>query len=258
MSFTDESLPLDDAAETVDLPDDELDTGDADEEMSGALEEESDDDEESSLDDDDEDELDAETLEDDDPRAARLAELEAQVRRTEYERQQAANQDYWTGIEKQAQDAFAWEEAQIWANKDNYVDPDAFVRQEFGRLQARTTDWYNRFYASQNESRRQQYEKAAIPTYAARVATHYDLSPRQAKSLLDYRPDDMQREATKMARHNAEKKALKAKLTQSSRKNAQTALMGKNVNSGSTGRTPAGGAKRGSDAHLKQLFASAG
>ena len=258
MSFTDDNLPLDDASgEDVAPIEDELDTPDADAEMSGGLEEDSDEDEEPALEDDDEADDDEEDEDDEDPRDARIAELEERIRREEYERQQANNQAYWAGIEQQAVEAFEWEEAQIWANKDNYVDPDAFVRQEMRRLKGRIQDWYSQFYASQNESRRQQYERAAVPTYAARVATHFNLSEQQAKDLLDYTPQDMVREARKMARYNQQIAALKKTSTQKKRKQAQEAFVAeKGVTTGG-GRAPARKIKAGSMDHLIDIFQQA-
>jgi hypothetical protein len=265
LSFPDsESLPQNDSdtieVEIVDT-DEELETSNADEEMSGGLESDDADDilVEALEDESEEDPL--ETEAEDAEKAelrARVAEYEAQVRRAEYEKQQQNNQQYWAGIQGQAEQAFAWEFDQIFVQKDNQVDPDLYVRTETAKLQRRVADWFQRFHASQNEARRQQYERAAIPTYAARLATNYDLSVEQAQELLDYAPERMDYEAQKMARYNAREAAYRKKLQQSRRADGQANLLRKGSGTTGSGRAPVKRVKRGSDEHLTTLLAAAG
>lgn len=260
MSFTDDNLPYDGdpAEQDYELYDDnEPEAPDADEEMSGGPDEDYIEDEPQALEDDEE--TDDDDSEDDEvaQMRARLAEYEAQVRRAEYERQQAENQAYWDGIERQAREYFDWAAQDAWSRKDGFVDPDLYLRERMGEITAQQRDWYQRFYNSQNEARRQQYERAAVPTYAARVATHFDLTPDQAETLLDYDPQHMVREAQKMARYNAEIKKLRGQRTQKTRKDKQDTLVKKGAVSGE-GRGAPVRIKRGSDEHLLQLWRNAG
>jgi hypothetical protein len=254
LSFTDDNLPFDGDPEIQEFElYSESDAPDADEEMSGGPDE-------------DYVEVEAEALEDeddsdepgDDEKAellARVAEYEAQMRRAEYENQQARNKAEWDRIESEARNYFTWAEQQAWAEKDNYVDPDLYLRQELGKIQAQQRNWFQQFYNSQNEARRQQYERAAVPTYAARVATHFDLTAEQAETLLDYDPQHMVREAQKLHRHNAEIARLRGARTQKKRKTGQDTLVKKGAVSGE-GRGPVTRIKRGSDDHLAALGVS--
>jgi hypothetical protein len=265
LSFpADAALPQGDDTVEVEVVDTdaELDTPDADEEMSGGLDrDDADDTDDAALEPDVEEDPFEPDAEEDAEKAelrARVAEYEAQVRRAEYERQQQNNQAYWNGIQGQAETAFAWEFDQIFVQKDTQVDPDLYVRTETAKLQRRVADWFQRFHASQNEARRQQYERAAIPTYAARLATNYDLSVEQAQELLDYAPERMDYEAQKLARYNAREAAYRKKLQQSRRLDAQDNLMRTGSNTTGGGRAPVKRVKRGSDDHLTALLAAAG
>jgi hypothetical protein len=258
LSFPDDNLPLSDEPVEPDyeLYDEDSEASDADEEMSGEPEEEFVDEGTPELEDDAEDDEPA----DDDETAElkrRVAEYEAQVRRAEYERQQAQNAQYWDDIEGKAVEYFEYEYAKASREKDNYVDPDLFYAARTEELRKQERDWTRKFEASKREAARQQYERAAVPTYAARVATHFDLTPQQAEDLLDYDPQVMVREAEKMARYNAQITKLRNKNTQNSRKNAQDKLVKTGAVSGE-GRGPAARIKRGSDEHLMKLWQNAG
>lgn len=258
MPPTDESLPLDQTAP------DESDASISDEEMAEEPEEEADDADlepapaddgadDGEADEDEEEEGDGDTA----ALRRRLAELEEATRRAEYERQQAANQAYWNDLERQAVAAFEYEERQIWENKDNYVDPDAYVRQEMGKLQARVTDWYRRFFHSQNESRAAQYERAAIPAYAARLAAHHGLSEKDAAELLDYPVELMPKVAARMARDAAKIAALRKNRQQAQRATARSTDPRLAVPAPGGGRATKRGVKAGSLDHLKEIFAGA-
>lgn len=259
MSFPDDNLPLSDEPVEPDyeLYDEDSEASDADEEMSGEPEEDFVDEGTPELEDDEEDDdasaEDTETAE----LKRKVAEYEAQVRRADYERQQAQNQNYWDGIENQAVEYFDYELAKARQEKNNYVDPDLYFETRLAELTAQERDWRRKFEGSKREAARQQYERAAVPTYAARVATHFDLTPAQAEDLLDYDPQVMVREAEKMARYNAEIKKLRAKTTQASRKTKQDALVKTGAVSGD-GRGPAQRIKRGSPQHLVKLWQQAG
>ena len=261
MSFPEDNSPLSDEPAELDyeLYDDDTDASDADEEMSGEPDDAYVDDADEALEDDEED--DADSAADDDDETAdlkrRVAEYEAQVRRAEYERQQAQNAQYWDGIEAQAVDYFEYQYAQAAREKDNYVDPDLYFGARTEEIRKQERDWFRRFESSKREAARQQYERAAVPTYAARVATHFDLTPQQAEDLLDYDPQNMVREAEKMARYNAQIKKLRGERTQSSRKDKQNQLVKKGTVS-ADGRGPAQRIKRGSDEHLIKLWQNAG
>jgi hypothetical protein len=252
----DESLPhLDDALDATDasVPDEEMSA-------------EPEDDESDDLDDDalETDEHGAEEPEDDDEDdddAAALrrrnVELEERLRQHDYEQQQAANQRYWDDLETQARNAFEYEERKIWAEKDNYVDPDAYLQTELTTLQRRVTDWFQRFYASQNQARAQQYERATIPAYAARLATQHGLSNTDAQELLEYPVEQMPKIAKLLARAAQKESARKRQRQQTQRATARATDPRLKVPAPGGGRSTSKGTKAGSLNHLKEIFAGA-
>jgi hypothetical protein len=238
------------------VDDDESETSDADEEMSGELDDdESGNDESEALGDDDEDE---ELSEDEEKLQLRqqLAQLQERERRLAYEQEQRKNQAYWDQIEGQAQEYFAWKEQAIWAEKDNRLNPEGFLQEQLAQLRLEQADWYRQFGNSINEARRQQYERNAIPGWAAKIASHYGLSEEQERDLLDYHPNQMKREAEKMARTNARIAKLESAKKQEQRGKARSARFGggKSPQTGGGSRPPTKRVKAGSDAHLKALF----
>lgn len=254
--------PIDDS---LPLLDDALDATEAsvsDEEMSAEPEDDdSDDSALGALDDVDEaDEESADDEEDEEDEAVELrrrnVELENRLRQHDYEKQQAANQSYWDGLEKQARDAFEYEERQIWANKDNYVDPDAYLQVELTKLQGRVTDWFRRFYGSQNEARAQQYERATIPAYAARLATEHGLSNADAEELLTFPVEEMPKVAKILSRAAQRSNARKRAAQQKQRATARETTLAQ-VPAPGGGRSTKKGIKPGSMNHLKEIFASA-
>jgi hypothetical protein len=251
----DDSLPqLDDALEPTDasVPDEEMsaepDDDDSDDTDDDALETDESDEEPE----DDEDEADdAAEL------RRRNVELEERLRQHDYEQQQAANQRYWDDLENQARNAFEYEERKIWAEKDNYVDPDAYLQTELTKLQGRVTDWFRRFYASQNQARAQQYERATIPAYAARLATQHGLSNADAQELLEYPVEQMPRIAKLLARAAQKESARKKQRQQTQRATARATDPRLKVPAPGGGRSTSKGTKAGSLDHLKNIFAGA-
>lgn len=248
----DESLPLlDDALDPTEAsePDEEMSAEPEDDESDdlgdGALADV--DDDESDEDDDDEDEV--------SELRRRNTELEERLRQHDYEQQQSANQAYWDKLEHQARSAFEYEERQIWANKDNYVDPDAYLQTELTKLQGRVTDWFRRFYASQNEARAQQYERATIPAYAARIATQYGLSNADAEELLEYPVEQMPKIAKLLARASEKKAARRKQRQQTQRATARETDPRLKTPAPGGGRSTNKGIKAGSLAHLQEIFA---
>ena len=251
----DESLPqLDDTLDATDasVPDEEMsaepEDDDSDETDDDALETDESDEE---PEDDEEEADDAAEL------RRRNVELEERLRQHDYEQQQAANQRYWDDLENQARNAFEYEERKIWAEKDNYVDPDAYLQTELTKLQGRVTDWFRRFYASQNQARAQQYERATIPAYAARLATQHGLSNADAQELLEYPVEQMPRIAKLLARAAAKESARKRQKQQTQRATARATDPRLKVPAPGGGRSTSKGVKAGSLTHLKEIFAGA-
>lgn len=261
MSFPDDNSPFSDEPAELDyeLYDNESDASDADEEMSGEPDDAYVDDSDEALEDDAEDDADSAAEEDDETAELRrkVAEYEAQVRRAEYERQQADYKAYWDNIEAEAEYYFDYERAKAKQEKQNYVDPDLYYESRDAELVAQERAWRKKFEASKLSATQRQAQQATIPAYAARVATHFDLTPQQAEDLLDYDPQHMVREAEKMARYNAELKKLRSKARQTSLKDKQSTLVKTGAVSGE-GRGPAQRIKRGSPQHLLKLWQQAG
>ncbi len=232
--------------------------------MSGGPDAETEDaeDDEDALQDDDED-ADADDDEDEDPEEdldtlrQQAAEYNQLQRRLEYQAQQQRNQEYWGGIEAQADAAFDAKYAFIQREKHQRLDGDTYETEALATLNGEIKQWYREFYASQNDARARAQEKAAIPVYAARVATHFGLSAEQANDLLEYQPQQMVREAQKVARHNEQLRKYQKNQTQNTRSNAQQKLAGNPVRSGGSGRGAPTKVRAGSMNHLAAIFAAA-
>jgi hypothetical protein len=263
---TSDQTPIDYVNDVEVIPDDghpdALDdepTSPTDEEMSGELEtEDEDDDDEDSLDDEDEDADESDDDEDDDDEIRqKAAQYDQLQRKLEYEAQQRRNQQYWDGIESQAEEAFAAQYDQIFIDSQNYVDPQAYERQKIDEWTRSVTHWVKQFEASKNVARAKAQERAAIPVYAARIATHYGLSVDQANELLEYAPQQMDREAQKMARYNAQIARLRKQAKQTQRGNARVGMAGNPVSTGGSGRSAPVKVRAGSQNHLLSIFAAA-
>lgn len=258
----DDLLPQDADDESSDALLDDDETPDTDEAMAGGLSDDDaeEEDEESALEDDD-DEEDAPLSDADLKKLLQQTlrdkqELEQKERQRQYEEQNRRNQAYWDDIESQAVAAFDYEEARIWEEAPDAVDPDAYLRRELAKHKARIADWYKRFYASQNASTRQQYERASIPAYASEVAQYFGLSKAQRESLLDFDPKDMPRIAALLKQQNDDRARLAKGSQQAQRKLAQGNLA-KNVPNAGGGRAPAKKVRPGSLSHLVSIFAEA-
>lgn len=185
------------------------------------------------------------------------AEYQELQRRLEYQTQQQKNQEYWAGIEGEAEAAFEAKYAKIQQDKQGYIDPEVYELQKLGELNAEIKHWYKSFYASQNQAKAKAQERAAIPVYAARVATHYGLTTAQAHELLEYTPQQMDREAQKLARHNAQLSKYRKQLKQQQRGDARQGLARNPVGTGNSGRSAPVKVRAGSQNHLLALFAAA-
>jgi hypothetical protein len=231
----------------------------ADEEMSDEPEgDEEDEDEQEALSDDDEDD---DESDDDEPADAetkrKAAEYDQLQNRLQYEAQQRRNSEYWEGIESQAEDAFASQYDQIFVDAQGSLDPDAYIRQEIPKWTSAVTRWVKEFEASKRQAVAKAQERAAIPVYAAKIATYYKLSTAQAQELLEYDSRMMDREAQKMKRYNDQIARLKANNTQATRGKKKAELAGNPVRSGGSGRAAPIKVRAGSDNHLLALFAAA-
>lgn len=239
--------------------DDDSTASPADEEMSGEPDEDDeDDDDDASLEDDDEtQESETDADDEDDLQTRRKADAYDELqRRLAYQQQQQKNQQYWDGIESQAANAFQAKYDQIFTDAQNYVDPDGYVRTKVAEWTREVTGWVKDFESSKNVARARAQEQSSIPVYAAKLATHYKLSIEQAHELLEYHPQQMDKEAQRRAQSNAREASLKKKARQTQRADARNPLA-KNPLSTGSGKSGPIRVKAGSDNHLLALFAAA-
>jgi hypothetical protein len=73
----------------------------------------------------------------------------------------------------------------------------------------------------------------AIPQHAARVADHYKLPQDAVNELLDYPPDQMEREAQKMRRRLIKERTTQKQIDQLRRKEAARKIAAATVSPGS-------------------------
>jgi hypothetical protein len=188
--------------------------------------------------------------------------IERAQKADEYERWMAAQQSqareneavaYWDSRLQQANEHFAAREAVIYQNAENNLNPVAYLRQEMSNLTNEANAWYAQYRDNREQALWQFAHQQAIPHHAARVVEHYKLPKESVNELLDYPPEQMEREAQKMRqRLIRERKALRT-IDQLKRKEAARKIAATTTSPGS-GR--AGGGKGGSAPSFEEGYFS--
>lgn len=186
---------------------------------------------------------------DDDPEDDRDWLIERAQKADEYERflaqqqsqqQEAAAVAYWDTRLAEANEHFAAREAVIYQNAENNLNPVEYIRREITNLNNEANAWYAQFRDNREQALWQFAQAQAIPQHAARVVDHYKLPKEAVNDLLDYPPEQMEREAQKMRQRLIRERTQQRQIDQLKRKAAARQIAASTVAPGS-GRA-AGGA----------------
>jgi hypothetical protein len=186
-------------------------------------------------------------------RAQRADELERQWAQQEAQRKEAEAVAYWDDRLQKANQAFAAREAVIYQNAEQSLNPVAYLRDEIGKLNNEANAWYGQYRDNREQALWQFAHAQAIPQHAARVADHYKLPQDAVNELLDYPPDQMEREAQKMRRRLIKERNAQKTIDQLRRKEAARKIAAQTVSPGA-GR--AGGGKAASELSFEEAYSS--
>ena len=131
-------------------------------------------------------------------RARRADELERLFGAQEASQRQQAAEKFWNDKLDQANNWFAGLEATAWANAEQSLNPTAYLREELTKIRNQANDWYATYRDSREQALWEFTQAQELPRYAARVVEHYKLPKEAVSELLEYHPDQIEREAQKM------------------------------------------------------------
>lgn len=166
--------------------------------------------------------------------------------------QQRAAEAQWARQEQEADAYYNAAIAQAVRASHDALDPDAYWRQNGAPLMQQQQAWHRQFEQSKAQRWQEVAAVMALPQYAAQVAQQAGLAQDAAAELLNYHPDQMEREAARMRRDRDEKAALKRQATQRRRQELASELAGNTVSPG-TGRPGTRRVEAGSDDHYNSL-----
>ena len=149
---------------------------------------------------------------------------------------------------------FSQREDAIFAQANESLNPVAYLREEMRKLNAEANGWYERYQQGRDQALSRFQLAREIPQFAARVVEHFKLPEDAINEILEYAPEQMEREAQKMrARLIKERKQAK-QIDQLKRKAANRAV-GANPLSTGGGRGSAGNGDiaLGSDQHYHAI-----
>lgn len=186
-------------------------------------------------------------------RAQKADEYERLLSQQQSQRKEQEAVAYWDTRLSQANDAFAAREAVIYQNAENNLNPVAYIKAEITNLNNEANAWYAQYRDNREQALWQFAHQQAIPNHAARVVEYYKLPKEAVDEILDYPPEQMEREAQKMrARLIKERKQLR-QIDQLKRKEAARKVAANTVSPGA-GR--AGGGRGGREMTFEEGYAS--
>jgi uncharacterized protein (DUF3084 family) len=174
-------------------------------------------------------------------RAQRADELEREFAQQKASRQEAEAVAYWDDRLDKANKAFAAREEVIYQNAEQSLNGIAYLRTEMAKLNNEANAWYGQYRDNREQALWQFAHAQAIPQHAARVADHYKLPQEAVNELLDYPPDQMEREAQKMRKRLIKERTTQKQIDQLRRKEAARKIAAATVAPGS-GRGASGAA----------------
>lgn len=197
--------------------------------------------------DSDEDGDDSEEADDDDDdrdwlieRAKKADEYERFLAHQEQKRQEQAAEAYWNERLDMANKHFAAREAAIYAEADNSLNPVGYLKHELPKLQREASQWYGEYRDNRERALWDFANRQNIPTLAARVVEHYKLPKEAVNDLLEYAPEQMEREAQKMRSRLIKERKHQKEIDQLKRKAANRKIGSTPLTTG-TGRSRSAG-----------------
>ena len=185
-------------------------------------------------------------------RAAQAEAYEQQFAEQQRASRQQQAQAYWDNALGQAEYWFQSQEAQIYAEAEQSMNPVAYVQQRMGMLNTQRTNWLRDFHASREQAYYQFAMEQALPNWVREVAEHFDLDVGYVPELMEYPPDLIPREAEKIANRLRNEKARERKKQQDRRKRQRQQMAGSQVHTG-VGSGINGKVEPGSDEHYNSL-----
>jgi hypothetical protein len=186
-------------------------------------------------------------------RAKRADELEREHAAQQFQRQEQEAVAHWDQRLAQANAAFAARENVIYQNAESNLNPIAYLKQEMANLKREADAWYTLEDQNREQALGQFQRAREIPQFAARVAEHYKLPQEVVNDLLDYPPEQMEREAQKMRQRLIRERKTQRQIDQLKRKDAARKIAAATVAPGS-GRAAGGGSE--SNASFEESYAS--
>lgn len=239
-----ELSPQDAAGEDTDFDDDEVDDGSLDFSAPDLPDEDAEDADEDGDEDDEEDG-------DDDrdwliERAKKADEYERFLAQQERERRESEAVAWWDKRLAEANSFFKAEEQAIYDNADSSLNPVGYLREELTKLNRKAMAWYGEYRDNRERALWDFANQQQLPNLAARVVEHYKLPKEAVKELLEYAPEQMEREAQKMRSRLIKERNQQKQIDQLKRKTANRKIAATPLTTG-TGRVRAKGWDQMSD-----------
>jgi hypothetical protein len=174
-------------------------------------------------------------------RARKADEYERLLAQQQSQQREAAAVAYWDARLTEANEHFATREAVIYENAENNLNPVEYIRREITNLNNEANAWYAQYRDNREQALWQFAQAQAIPQHAARVVEHYQLPKEAVQELLDYPPEQMEREAQKMRQRLIKERTQQRTIDQLKRKESARKIAAKTVAPGS-GRAASGAA----------------
>lgn len=235
--YPDSSAPEDESADAVgeDTDYDDADVDDGSLDLSAPYEPEPDadeDDDEGGDDGDDEDDDRDWLIE----RAKKADEYERFLAQQEQKRRESEATAWWDNRLEEANRFFKAEEQAIYDNADSSLNPVAYIREEITKLNRKAMSWYGEYRDNRERALWDFANQQNLPNLAAQVVEHYKLPKEAVRELLEYAPEQMEREAQKMRSRLIKERKQQKQIDQLKRKTANRKIAATPLTTG-TGRT---------------------
>lgn len=187
-------------------------------------------------------------------RAKQADAYERQMAQLQGQQQEQQAVAYWNARLGQIESELQAEEAAIYANAENSLNPIGYLRKELTALHNKATARYGEYRDAREQALWQFAHAQAIPAHAARVVEHFKLPPDTVEELLNYAPEQMEYEAGKIRARLINERKYQKQIRQLRAKQARQAI-GAPVapGAGRAGAGAADGPKLGSDAHYMSI-----
>lgn len=179
-------------------------------------------------------------------RAKKADEYERFLHAQEQKRREDEATAWWDNRLADANKHFSARERVIYENAENSLNPVAYLREEMTKLNREANAWYGEYRDNRERALWDFANQQQLPNLAARVVEHYKLPKEAAQELLEYAPEQMEREAQKMRSRLIKERNQQKQIDQLKRKAVNRKLASTPLTTG-TGRTRAKGWEQMSD-----------